>query len=78
MGATEQKAVYLAFFHLGYARMLLIIKTRSKSKRIYPTMCLITSDLVQNSENRLLYFHGDKLLKNPKVRTISTPNPRCL
>jgi len=51
-----------------YLRTLLIIKTRTKNRGLYPTMCMIISYLVEDSQKRPLIFQRDRLWINPKAR----------
>jgi len=51
-----------------YLRTLLITKARTRNRDLYPTMCMIISDLVQNFQKLLFCFHRDRLWINPKAR----------
>ena len=44
-----------------YLRTLLITKARTKNRDLYPTMCMIISDLVEDAQERPLNFHRDRL-----------------
>jgi len=52
----------------AYLRTLLITKARMKTRGLYPTMCMIISNLVEDSQKRPLIFHRDRLWINPKAR----------
>jgi hypothetical protein len=50
-----------------YVPMLLITKARRSITDPYPTMYMIISYLVQNSQKRPIYFHWDKLWISPEA-----------